>query len=100
MLFINEEGTENGGLIQKGSIEADGKVDAGLSLTFDRFRQDQAVQLINTDSASRQMSGLRIRIPMDEQSTAARPAVRVDPVRLLKLRLHPAGHLFFEKEKT
>lgn len=28
------------------------------------------------------------------------PAVRADPVRLLKLRLHPAGHLFFEKEQT
>jgi len=60
MLFINEEGTENGGLIQKGGIGADGKVDSGLSLTFDRFRQDQTVQLINTDSASHQMSGLRI----------------------------------------
>lgn len=50
MLFINEEGTENGGLIQKGSIGANGKIDSGVSLTFDRFRQDQAMQLINTDS--------------------------------------------------
>lgn len=60
MLFINEEGTENGGLIQKGSIGADGKISSGLSLTFDRFRQDQALQLINNDSATHQMSGLLV----------------------------------------
>lgn len=60
MLFINEEGTENGGLIQKGSIGADGKISSGLSLTFDRFRQDQALQLINNDSATHQATGIRI----------------------------------------
>ena len=60
MLFINEEGTENGGLIQKGSIGADGKISSGLSLTFDRFRQDQALQLISNDSADHQMTGVRI----------------------------------------
>ncbi len=60
MLFINEEGTENGGLIQKGSIAADGKINSGLSLTFDRFRQDQALQLLNNDSAGHQQTGIRI----------------------------------------
>jgi len=60
MLFINEEGTENGGLIQKGSVGADGKIASGLSLTFDRFRQDQAMQLINNDSASHQRTGISI----------------------------------------
>lgn len=60
MLFVNEEGTENGGLIQKGSIGPDGKISSGLSLTFDRFRQDQALQLINTDSATQQQTALII----------------------------------------
>jgi hypothetical protein len=60
MLFINEEGTENGGLIQKGSIGADGKISSGLSLTFDRFRQDQTMQLISTDSAAHQQTGISI----------------------------------------
>ncbi len=60
MLFINEEGTENGGLIQKGSIGADGKIASGLSLTFDRFRQDQALQLMNNDSTEHQMTGIKI----------------------------------------
>jgi hypothetical protein len=53
MLFINDEGTENGGLIQKGSIGADGKVNAGLSLTFDRFRQDQVLQLLHAEQNGR-----------------------------------------------
>lgn len=60
MLFINEEGTENGGLIQKGSIAPDGKLSAGLSLTFDRFRQDQTLQLLSNDSAAHQMTGIKI----------------------------------------
>jgi hypothetical protein len=60
MLFINEEGTENGGLIQKGSIAADGKVSSGLSLTFDRFRQDQTLQLLNNDSAAHQQTVIKI----------------------------------------
>ncbi|WP_338768625.1 hypothetical protein [Massilia sp. METH4] len=60
MLFINDEGTENGGLIQKGGIGPDGKVTSGVSLTFDRFRQDQALQLINTDSATTQRTALII----------------------------------------
>jgi hypothetical protein len=60
MIFINEEGTENGGFIQKGSIGADGKISSGLSLTFDRFRQDQALQLMNNDSATHQQTGIRI----------------------------------------
>lgn len=60
MLFINEEGTENGGFLQKGSIGPDGKISAGLSLTFDRFRQDQTLQLITTDSAEHQVTGIKI----------------------------------------
>jgi hypothetical protein len=49
MLFINDEGTEQGGFIYRGVENADGKIDAGLSLTFDRFRQDQSLQLLHVD---------------------------------------------------
>lgn len=60
MLFINEEGTENGGLIQKGSMTADGKISAGLSLTFDRFRQDQTLQLLSDESDVHQATSIKI----------------------------------------
>ncbi len=60
MLFINEEGTENGGLIQKGGMTADGKISAGLSLTFDRFRQDQTLQLLSDESDAYQATSIKI----------------------------------------
>ncbi len=60
LLFINDEGTENGGLIQSGVQDKDGKVNAGLSLTFDRFRQDQALQLSHEDDGSQSVSAVRI----------------------------------------
>lgn len=60
MIFVNEEGTENGGLIQKGGIDADGKIASGLSLTIDRFRQDQALQLLSNDSATHQQTAIKI----------------------------------------
>jgi hypothetical protein len=65
MLFVNDEGTENGGLIQKGVIEADGKTSAGLSLTFDRFRQDQAIQLLHAEYGGRARSMLAINDEAD-----------------------------------
>lgn len=45
ILFVNDEGTENGGLIQAGQLGKDGKARADAGLTFDRFRQDQMVRL-------------------------------------------------------
>ena len=49
MLFINDEGTEDGGLIFNGGEAPGGHIGAGLSLTFDRFRQDQSLQLTHDD---------------------------------------------------
>jgi hypothetical protein len=60
MLFINDEGTENGGFIQNGKLNKDGNVDAALSLTFDRFRQDQALQLVHDEDGSDSVSSVRI----------------------------------------
>jgi hypothetical protein len=72
MLFVTEEGTENGGLIQKGSIGADGRISSGLSLTFDRFRQDQALQLLNNDSATHQQTVIKINdVPYFERTSMA-----------------------------
>src|SRR5215470_3396598 len=44
VLFYNEEGTENGGLIFSGR-KVDGKVRAVGSLTFDQYEQDQTIAL-------------------------------------------------------
>ncbi len=48
MLFYNEEGMECGGFIYDGKKKEDGH-SSGLSLTFDKYDGDQAMQLLNTD---------------------------------------------------
>ncbi|MDN3545323.1 MAG: hypothetical protein ACK4S6_11030 [Roseateles asaccharophilus] len=60
MLFVNDEGTESGGLIQKGVIGRDGKPDSGLSLSFDRFRQDQVIQILHAEQGGQTLSQLAI----------------------------------------
>jgi hypothetical protein len=59
ILFVNDEGTENGGLVQNGRLDGD-KVNAGLSLTFDRFRQDQMLQLVLDEDGDTASAGVRI----------------------------------------
>ena len=44
MLFFNEEGTENGGLTFSGTTQ-DGKVSSSGHLSFDRYEQDQVIQI-------------------------------------------------------
>lgn len=48
MLFFNEDGIECGGFIYDGNKKENGH-SAGLSLTFDKYDGDQAIQLLNTD---------------------------------------------------
>lgn len=59
MLFLNDEGTENGGLIWAGK-SVDGQPDAGASLTFDRYENDQTLQLLQTDNGTNDTSALII----------------------------------------
>lgn len=59
MLFLNDEGTEAGGLIYAGR-EVGGRAKAGMSLTFDRFRQDQVLQLLHQEGDGRASAGVVI----------------------------------------
>jgi len=59
MLFYNDEGSENGGLIFGGRRNAKGEVaDAGGSLSFDRYEANQIVQLIGVDDKDDRFAGL------------------------------------------
>lgn len=60
MLFFNDEGTEQGGLIFSGKKSADGTISSGLSLTFDRYDQDQQLQLIGLDDGGKTVAGMRV----------------------------------------
>lgn len=59
MLFFNDHGDENGGLIFSGGL-VNGKANNGGSLTFDRYRQDQTLQLLSVEDGQDRFAGLYI----------------------------------------
>jgi len=59
MIFINDEGTENGGLIFGGLKDAEGVHSYG-HLSFDRYDQDQVLNLEHNQDGDRRSSGLSI----------------------------------------
>ena len=63
MLFFNDEGTENGGLIFGGRRDANGKLAAaGVSLSFDKYGVNgNFVQLAGISDDNDRFAGLRIR---------------------------------------
>lgn len=61
MLFLNDEGSEVGGLIFGGRKNAQGEVvDSGGSLSFDRYGANQIVQLIGVDDKEDHLVGLAV----------------------------------------
>jgi hypothetical protein len=61
MIFFNDEGSENGGLIFGGKRDAHGDVvDSGGSLSFDRYNANQVVQLLGVDDKENSMAGMAV----------------------------------------
>jgi hypothetical protein len=61
MIFFNDEGSENGGLIFGGKRNASGDVvDSGGSLSFDRYNANQVVQLLGVDDKENSMAGMAV----------------------------------------
>jgi hypothetical protein len=62
MLFYNDEGTENGGLVFGGHLNANGEVvDAGVALSFDRYgASSQFVQLAGVQDSKNHIVGLTL----------------------------------------
>lgn len=106
MLFYNDEGSEVGGLIFAGSKGSDGKVRSGGSLTFDRYEQDQVVQIMGLDQGgNRVLAGMQVSdrpdrsIALDFEEKAALEAMPADERKALmaarnKENHHGAGRLF------
>jgi len=59
MLFYNDEGTEQGGLVFDGRKTKDG-YSSGVSLTFDRYQQDQQLQLLGLDENGHYFAGMEV----------------------------------------
>jgi len=61
MLFYNDEGSENGGLIFGGHKNEKGDViDSGGSLSFDKYGEGQIVQLAGVDDANDRFAGIAV----------------------------------------
>jgi hypothetical protein len=58
-LFFNEEGTEVGGLTYGGGMR-NGVPTSGGHLSFDRYEQDQVIQLTQNETGARRMAYLQI----------------------------------------
>jgi len=65
MIFFNDEGTENGGLIFSGR-DVNGRRSSVGSLTFDRFEQDQVVQVMGSQDGPDKSAGLLVNDQPEE----------------------------------
>lgn len=111
MLFYNNEGTEAGGLIFSGKKSKDGKVASNLSLTFDRYDEDQQLQLVGSDDGGKNtFAGMRINDVPEESiadyfealdKAASMPkAKRKTFLKKLRQRFHLAHRYFAGKSPT
>ena len=60
MIFFNDEGTENGGLIFGGERSQDGTKHSSGHLSFDAYEQDQTMALDSTQSGGERSTRLQI----------------------------------------
>ena len=60
MLFFNDQGTENGGLIFGGSKDKDGHVDSYGHLSFDQYEQDQVFTIDAGEEKGKRTSEIAI----------------------------------------
>ncbi len=60
MLFFNDEGTENGGMIFGGMKDKDGKRSSYGHLSFDEYEQDQVFTIDASQEGDKRRSGLSV----------------------------------------
>lgn len=60
MIFYNDEGTENGGLVFTGGKDSSGKYQAFGHFSFDQYNQNQVLYLSYMDENGNQNTGLHI----------------------------------------
>ncbi len=59
-MFYNNHGDECGGLIYGSTVDEEGKVEMGMSLTFDKWKQDQVVQIHLDKDGEQERYGISI----------------------------------------
>ncbi len=102
MLFIDDEGSEMGGLIWAGAKDKDGKVQSNGHLSFDQYMQDQIFAIDAGQSGDQHYSTLRISdrgdYPITEAIEASQRIQKLPPEQRQAERqkfaaAHPGDHL-------
>lgn len=100
MVFYNDEGTENGGLIFSGLKNAKGEVvDSGGSLSFDRYGAGQTIQLAGVDDGTNHFAGLaindvggqRVWAGRDRKGLASISLAGTDGKERIRMQVTPEG---------
>ncbi|UKT66032.1 hypothetical protein [Pedobacter mucosus] len=60
LIFFNDEGTENGGLVFSGGKDSSGVYNASGHFSFDQYNQNQVIYMQYTDNNGSQNTGLHI----------------------------------------
>lgn len=78
MIFFNDLGDECGGLVYAADKNKNGSVSSGMSMTFDKYRDDQVIQILNAeeikDGKTFSERGFKVNDYSDETSLAKRIA--------------------------
>lgn len=90
LIFLNDEGTENGGLIFDGA-RVNGRVTSAGHLSFDQYEQDQVVTLEQYEDNGDRAAGLTI---------ADRPDAPMDFAGLSKIEAQPDGQAQFARMRA
>jgi hypothetical protein len=99
MIFYNDEGTENGGLIFGGRKNEKGEVvDSGGSLSFDKYGAGQIVQLAGIDDKNDHFAGLgvndgrqRVWVGRSDQGIASISLAGADGKKRIRLQVTADG---------
>jgi hypothetical protein len=111
MLFYNDEGSENGGLIFGGRMNEKGEViDSGGSLSFDKYGAGQIIQLAGVDDRDNRFAGLgvnqggqRIWIGRDDSGVASVSLTDTKGKKRIVMQVGPDGTPslgFFDAEEN
>ncbi len=94
MLFFNDEGTENGGLIFGGMKDKEGTVSSYGHLSFDRYLQDQVFTIDADEQGNQKRSGLSVVDDPDWPITDLLAVPRSDWQNFLKTHAPPHQRIY------
>lgn len=86
LLFFNDEGDECGGLVYSGKTE-DGVTNSGMSFTMDQYKEDQVVQILNSEYYVDGKQTIRRGIAINDLPTGSDLITRMDKIKEIQNKI-------------